>query len=33
MDHKPVKKDFEKDYDASIKPLIEDDTPCYILYR
>lgn len=33
VDHKPVKKDFEKDYDASVKPLIEDDTPCYILYR
>lgn len=33
VDHKAVKKDWEKDYDALIKPLVEDDVPCYILYR
>lgn len=33
VDHKGVKKDWEKDYDVLVKPLIEDDVPCYILYR
>lgn len=28
-----VKKDWEKDYDKFIAPLIEENTPCYILYR
>lgn len=28
-----VKENWEKDYDATIGPLIEDDQPCYILYR
>lgn len=28
-----VKKDWEKDYDRCIVPLIEENIPCYILYR
>lgn len=28
-----AKKDWEKDYDKLIGPLIEADVPCYILYR
>lgn len=28
-----VKKNWEKDYDKFIAPLIEENTPCYILYR
>lgn len=28
-----VKKDWEKDYDKLIGPLIEESVPCYILYR
>lgn len=27
------KKDWEKDYDKLILPLLEEDVPCYILYR
>lgn len=27
------KKDWERDFDKMIKPLIEPDIPCYILYR
>lgn len=27
------KKDWEKDYEKMIKPLIEPNTPCYILFR
>ncbi|XP_067616643.1 twinfilin [Eurosta solidaginis] len=28
-----VKKDWERDYDKLIVPLIEESVPCYILYR
>ncbi|XP_005188837.1 twinfilin [Musca domestica] len=28
-----VKKDWEKDFDKLITPLIEENVPCYILYR
>ncbi|XP_013119372.2 twinfilin [Stomoxys calcitrans] len=28
-----VKKDWEKDYDKLVAPLIEENVPCYILYR
>lgn len=28
-----VNKDWEKDFDKMLKPLVERDTPCYILYR
>lgn len=28
-----VKKDWEKDYDSQIGPMIEESVPCYILYR
>lgn len=28
-----VKKDWEKDYDKLIQPLIEENVPCFILYR
>lgn len=28
-----VKKDWERDYDKLIGPLIEENVPCYILYR
>ncbi|XP_017467669.1 PREDICTED: twinfilin [Rhagoletis zephyria] len=28
-----VKKDWERDYDKLISPLIEESVPCYILYR
>lgn len=28
-----VRGDWQSDYDKMIKPLIDDDTPCYILYR
>lgn len=33
MSHKDVKKDFERDFDKLIQPEIEQDVPCYILYR
>uniref|UniRef100_U5EWR4 Twinfilin n=1 Tax=Corethrella appendiculata TaxID=1370023 RepID=U5EWR4_9DIPT len=33
IDHKKVDKDWEKDYDKCVKSLIEDDVPCYVLYR
>ncbi|CRK88175.1 CLUMA_CG001960, isoform A [Clunio marinus] len=33
VSHKEVKKDWEKDFDKLIQPEIEDDVPCYILYR
>lgn len=32
-DYKNVKNGWEKDYDKLVIPLIEDDQPCYILYR
>jgi len=28
-----TKKDWERDYDKLIGPLLEKDVPCYILYR
>ncbi|XP_075148744.1 twinfilin actin binding protein [Haematobia irritans] len=28
-----VKKDWEKDFDKLVAPLIDDNVPCYILYR
>ncbi|KAM7364314.1 twinfilin actin binding protein [Cochliomyia hominivorax] len=28
-----VKKDWEKDFDKLVAPLIEDNVPCYIIYR
>lgn len=28
-----MKKDWEKDYDKLVAPLIEDNIPCYIIYR
>uniref|UniRef100_A0A1A9VG04 Twinfilin n=1 Tax=Glossina austeni TaxID=7395 RepID=A0A1A9VG04_GLOAU len=28
-----VKKDVERDFDKLVAPVIEDDIPCYILYR
>ncbi|XP_045475310.1 twinfilin [Harmonia axyridis] len=31
--HHSVKNNWENDYDQSVLPLIEDDQPCYILYR
>lgn len=33
MSHKDVKKDWEKDFDKLIQPEIEQDVPCYLLYR
>uniref|UniRef100_A0A6B2EES5 Twinfilin n=1 Tax=Phlebotomus kandelakii TaxID=1109342 RepID=A0A6B2EES5_9DIPT len=32
-DHKEVKKDWVKDYDKCIPPMVDENTPCYILYR
>ncbi|KAK9890867.1 hypothetical protein WA026_012211 [Henosepilachna vigintioctopunctata] len=32
-DHRQVQHNWENDYDKLILPLIEDDQPCYILYR
>ncbi|KAJ8964850.1 hypothetical protein NQ314_004568 [Rhamnusium bicolor] len=32
-DHKDVKNNWEKDFDKYITPLIEENQPCYILYR
>lgn len=31
--HHSVKSNWENDYDKYVLPLIEDDQPCYILYR
>lgn len=31
--HKDAKKDFERDWDKLIQSEIEQDVPCYILYR
>lgn len=31
--HKELKKDWERDFDKLICPLIENDVPCFILYR
>lgn len=28
-----VNKDWEKDFDKMLKPFVQRDTPCYILYR
>lgn len=33
VSHKDVKKDWEKDFDKLIQPEIEQDVPCYLLYR
>ncbi|XP_058117638.1 twinfilin [Anopheles ziemanni] len=33
VSHSDVKRDWEKDYDTLVRPLIEESTPCYILYR
>lgn len=33
VSHKEVKKDWEKDFDKLIQPELEQDVPCYILYR
>lgn len=30
---KEVKNSWEKDYDVVITPLVEENQPCYILYR
>ncbi|CAH1170374.1 unnamed protein product [Phaedon cochleariae] len=32
-EHKDVKSNWEKDYDKYIAPLIEDNQPCYLLFR
>lgn len=31
--YKEVKNSWEKDFDKMVTPLIEEDQPCYILYR
>ena len=31
--HKDVKSTWEKDFDKCITPLIEENQPCYLLYR
>ncbi|XP_044271825.1 twinfilin [Tribolium madens] len=31
--HKEVKHSWDKDFDACITPLIEENQPCYLLYR
>ncbi|XP_044742678.1 twinfilin [Chrysoperla carnea] len=31
--YKDVKSTWEKDYDKKIKPLVEENKPCYIFYR
>lgn len=31
--YKELKNSWEKDYDTFVKPLVEEDQPCYILYR
>lgn len=33
VSHQSAKKDFEKDWDKLIQPELEQDVPCYILYR
>lgn len=33
VSHRDVKKDWEKDFDKLIQPELEQDVPCYILYR
>lgn len=33
VSHKEVKKDWEKDFDKLIQPELEEDVPCYIIYR
>lgn len=33
VSHQQAKKDFEKDWDKLIQPELEQDVPCYILYR
>lgn len=33
VSHRDVKKDWEKDFDKLIQPEIEEDIPCFILYR
>lgn len=33
VSHRDVKKDWEKDFDKLIQPEIEQDVPCYLLYR
>lgn len=33
VSHKDVKKDWERDFDKLIQPEIEQDVPCYLLYR
>lgn len=32
-DHKEVKNNWEKDFDIYVTPLVEENQPCYILYR
>ncbi|KAG5889236.1 hypothetical protein JTB14_006372 [Gonioctena quinquepunctata] len=32
-DHKNIKHNWEKDFDAYISPIIEENQPCYLLYR
>lgn len=31
--HKEVKSSFQKDYEKMVMPMIEEDVPCYILFR
>lgn len=33
MSHREAKKDWEKDFDKLIQPELEQNVPCYILYR